>query len=298
LLLQWCCIFRFRNKLQVRVWATHTVHCQTRSPFDATKYRAACVQPPNGLDPLAPTSEDCLFLNVYVPRRGNGTALAPAGTYPVMVFLHGGSWEYGDGSFVLYHGTFVASRRDVVIVAINYRLSVMGFIGSEALAGEDARGSTGNYGLQDQRSALRWVQRNIGALGGDPARVLLYGHSAGAGSTTTHLVTPESWPLISRSMSLSGPFADWTSRPLAAAEAHFDRIAAKVGCADANSKAITACMRAVPAETLLHHEANLPGFVVTYTPTVDGVELTAPPQELARQGKVGVVFFLLFDLIF
>ena len=112
-------------------------------------------------------SEDCLSVNVWTPD--------PAGRRPVMVWIHGGGYRQGAGSATTYHGEQLARRGDVVVVSINYRLGALGFLSHPDLARPD--GTTGNCGLLDQVEALRWVRREIAALGGDPGNVTIFGES-------------------------------------------------------------------------------------------------------------------------
>ena len=121
-----------------------------------------------------------------------------------MVWIHGGA--YSGGNTRGFDGTphVEAARGDIVWVTIEYRLNVFGFLGSQMLKSRDAQLSTGNYGLQDQRLALEWVQRNIKAFGGDPANVMIDGCSAGAGSTANHVVNAHSWPFFHKAAGESG----------------------------------------------------------------------------------------------
>ena len=117
------------------------------------------------------TAEDCLALNVWTPG-------ADASPRPVMVWVHGGGFTGGSGAMPLYSGGRLATRGDVVVVTVNYRLGVLGFLAHPDLADEES-GAAGNWGLLDQVAALRWVQDNIEAFGGDPATVTVFGESAG-----------------------------------------------------------------------------------------------------------------------
>ena len=128
-------------------------------------------------------SEDCLFLNIWSPG-------ADGKKRPVMVWIHGGAFLFGSGSTPWYDGTQFAKHGDVVVVTINYRLNVFGFLHLADLFGEDYAVS-GNCGILDQIAALRWVQENIEAFGGDPKQVTIFGESAGAASVGTLLAMPE-----------------------------------------------------------------------------------------------------------
>ena len=165
---------------------------------DATRFGAACPQGPDHKEPWAQVgamSEDCLFLNVWRPAR--------AGRYPVMVFIHGGGFTYGAAGVPLYDGAALAAR-GVVMVTINYRLGRLGFFAHPALTREDPAGDLGNYAIMDQVAALRWVKRNIGAFGGDPANVTIFGESAGAGSVQLLMGSPVGAGLFHKAISDSG----------------------------------------------------------------------------------------------
>ena len=143
---------------------------------ESTQFGAACIQPRGKPDSiyfwsLPSTSEDCLTLNVWAP--------ADARNAPVFFWIHGGALSGGSGSEPLYDGTKLAER-GVVVVTINYRLGPLGFLVHPALSAESRRNISGNYGLLDQILALRWVNRNIAAFGGDAANVTIAGESAGA----------------------------------------------------------------------------------------------------------------------
>ena len=163
--------------------------------------REALINGPRSIQPasmLAPQgeaeSEDCLYLNVWAP--------VGAESLPVMVWIHGGSFTTGSGGIVWYDGTRLAGR-DVVVVAINYRLGALGFLDLESIGGPEWAGSA-NLGLTDQRSALEWVRDHIAAFGGDPSNVTLFGESAGAMSVSAHLAMPSSSGLFHRAIAQSG----------------------------------------------------------------------------------------------
>jgi para-nitrobenzyl esterase len=143
-------------------------------------------------------SEDCLYLNVFVPPRPENKAL------PVMVWLHGGSNRVGEGSGDGYNGSSLASH-GVIVVNMNYRLGVMGFFAHPELAAESPDHSSGNYGLLDQMAGLKWVQQNIALFGGDPANVTLFGESAGSVDATTLMTSPLAKGLFGRVIAESGP---------------------------------------------------------------------------------------------
>eukprot|EP00163_Fabomonas_tropica_P011007 TRINITY_DN2142_c0_g1_i3.p1 TRINITY_DN2142_c0_g1~~TRINITY_DN2142_c0_g1_i3.p1 ORF type:complete len:317 (-),score=67.20 TRINITY_DN2142_c0_g1_i3:80-1030(-) len=168
------------------------------NPYDATYTREVC--PQFKQDFVMWGSEDCLYLNVYSPE--NATSSEPL---PVMVWFYGGAYIFGDGyELGWYDGRNLARKRNVVIVTMNYRLSAFGFLGLKALADEDPNGSTGNYGVQDQLLALKWVQANINNFGGDPKQVTIFGQSAGGFSVCWHMVNPASAGLFRAAIMESG----------------------------------------------------------------------------------------------
>jgi para-nitrobenzyl esterase len=207
---------------------------------DASQFGAACAQ--LQLDPTIPagqSSEDCLTLNVYTPPGARRS-----GPLPVMVWIHGGGFVTGAGSG--FDSGLLAATGDVIVVTINYRLGVFGFLVHPALdAGAPA--VAGDYGLADQQAALRWVRRNVGAFGGDRRNVTIFGESAGAGSVCSHVASPTAAGLFARALAESGCTGISETRSQAAATGA--AVAAAVGCTDAGTAA--ACLRARPTGELL-----------------------------------------------
>src|SRR5579864_3432542 len=162
----------------------------------ADKFSATCMQ---RRPAIAPTerqmSEDCLYLNVYTAAKSSKEHR------PVMVWIHGGALTSGAGS--LYDGEALA-KKGVVVVTINYRLGVFGFLAHPDLTKESDRNASGNYGLLDQIAALEWVQKNIAAFGGDPKRVTIFGESAGSWSVNYLVATPLAHGLFQRVIGESG----------------------------------------------------------------------------------------------
>ncbi|MFZ3598443.1 carboxylesterase/lipase family protein [Streptomyces sp. BH104] len=176
-------------------WAPTAPASRWRGTRDATRPGPAC--PQAGLvPPVGPRSdtEDCLTVNVTTPKAG---AQHPR---PVMVYLHGG--DHTDGEGAMNGAARLAAQGDVVVVTVNYRLGALGYLAHPDL--EKKGGESGNYGFLDQQAALRWVQRNAAAFGGDPDNVTLFGQSAGATSTCAHLVAPTSAGLFDRAILQSG----------------------------------------------------------------------------------------------
>ena len=200
---------------------------------DATKFGPACVQPKSRTQSiytwdLPSTSEDCLSLNIWTP--------ADARNAPVFVWIHGGSLTTGVGSDPLYDGTRFAER-GIVVVSINYRMGVLGYLAHPALSAESRRNISGNYGLLDQIEALRWVKRNIAAFGGDAANVTIAGESAGGLSVMYLMVSPEARGLFAKAIAesaymISTPELRSTTFGDVAGEAAGVWLAGKLGTSD------------------------------------------------------------------
>ncbi|MES3013514.1 MAG: carboxylesterase family protein, partial [Pseudomonadota bacterium] len=223
----------------------------------ALKPGAACIQKPemsidNGGGDVRPIAEDCLFLNVWTPAADAGAKL------PVMVWIHGGALVFGSGGTPIYSGAPLAAR-GAVVVTINYRLGALGFFAHPSVAkpGDDV-----NFGLLDQIAALRWVQRNIAAFGGDPGNVTIFGQSAGAESVLALFVSPLAKGLFHKGIAQS-PYGI-PSHTLAKARTTAANVAAGLKLDGANASA--ADLRAVPAEAFASlvgpGESLAPSFIV------------------------------------
>lgn len=246
---------RFRSPQPVKPWAP-----ATRS---AKKLGNICMQV--GLDVLKREvngyvgDEDCLYLNVYRPvgvKEGNDV--------PVVVWIHGGGYIVGDsmnfagGKFLLYDPENIVERHGHVYVAMNYRMSGLGFLALPELAGEHATGSTGNYALQDQRAALQWVKRNIQSFGGDAGKVTIQGESAGGISVMAHLVSPASRGLFHAAIEESGSIArGWFYQNKTDSFKFSQQWAAIQGCKETGAE-LLACLRKLPASSFV---VGAPQFV-------------------------------------
>jgi para-nitrobenzyl esterase len=169
-----------------------------REPLEATDYGPAAPQTPSALFQETVTSEDCLVLNVWTP------GLDQRARRPVMVWLHGGGFSTLSGSSPLYDGTALCRRGDVLVVTVNHRLNVFGFLHlGDLLGGEFA--ASGNQGMLDLVHALRWVRRNIRRFGGDPGNVTIFGESGGGRKVSTLMAMPAARGLFHRAIIQSGP---------------------------------------------------------------------------------------------
>lgn len=272
---------------------------QPVKPWDrvrpCTEPGPSCPQPkPMVGPPPAWSDEDCLNLNVW-------TAAPPDGPKrPVMVWIHGGGFTTGTGSYALYDGAALA-RQGVVVVTINYRLGPFGFFAHPLLSKESERGVSGNYGLLDQIAALEWVKRNIAAFGGDPGCVTIFGESAGSVSVCDLLVSPLAAGLFHRAIAESGGvhgrirgLRDRRSG-MEPAEQMGERVARALGCDRADDP--LAALRAKGADELLaaaHPSQGLYGKAEDkFWPVVDGWVLPDDPAALFDAGKRHDVPFMI-----
>lgn len=234
---------------------------------DASHYGPACQQGvPAAWGPYTdeflstgPLSEDCLTLNVWKPRK-------PAAKLPVLVFIHGGGFGGGSGTMPIYAGAKLAAQ-GAVVVTINYRVGVLGFLAHPALTAESPMGSSGNYGLLDQIAALQWVKANAVRFGGDPANIAVSGESAGAASVADLMISPLTKGLFAKAIAFSGASMAIDVPPLATNEQVGKDLAAKLGAAT------LADLRDVPAETLIEATRYVPGSGpprLLFVPNVDG----------------------------
>ena len=246
---------------------------------NATRFGAACLQPKSGLgniyaDDPPVMSEDCLTLNVWTP--GSNTAAKA----PVLVWIHGGALSGGWGAEAIYDGAKLASR-GLVVVSINYRLGVLGYLAHPALSAESPLGVSGNYGLLDQIEALRWVKRNIAAYGGDPANVTVAGESAGGLSVMYLMAAPDARGLFAKAIAesaymISTPELKVRRFGETPAEEIGARLTAKLKLPD------LAAMRAMDARTL-----TLSALAAHYAPsgTVDGHVLPGQLVDVFDRGE-------------
>jgi para-nitrobenzyl esterase len=259
------------------------------APRDCSEFGPACPQPAMvemfSLS-AGPTEEDCLYLNVWTPAESGEEGL------PVMVWIHGGSFETGAGSMGIYDGRHLASR-GVVVVTINYRLGPLGFLSHPALSATSATGTSGNYGLLDQIAALEWVQTNISGFGGDPGNVTVFGQSAGGISILDLIVSPAAEELFQRAIAQSGIIMDQgfgvqMAATKEQAEAAGKAFAEALGVDP--SADVAAQMRAAsPDELLAAAEEMASGLdsldrILVWKPVVDGVVLPDLPSTLWLSG--------------
>jgi para-nitrobenzyl esterase len=240
----------------------------------AVEFGPRCVQGPIYDDMVFrdQASEDCLYLNVWTPARSAAEKL------PVMVWIHGGSFQAGSASEPRQDGARLA-RKGVVVVSLNYRLGVFGFLAHPELTKESGHGASGNYGLLDQVAALRWVRDNAAAFGGDPGNVTIFGESAGSFAVSALMASPLARGLFQRAIGESGAYmgpAVLALASLATSEAMGSKWAASIG-ADSLS-----ALRKRPADEILQAAPMIePWFV----PTIDGYALPKDPKAIYAAGE-------------
>jgi para-nitrobenzyl esterase len=281
-------------------WAPPQAHAPWTTMLEATQFANECPQPAVKSGPSAAgSSEDCLYLNVFAPA-GGGTNL------PVMFHIHPGGLFKGSGNGDY---SLMAATGHEVIVSINYRLGIFGFLADSAF-GHDA----GDYGLQDQQFAMRWVQQNIAAFGGDPHHVTIFGESGGASSVCDQIASPTAHGLFQGAINDSGEYNTLFGGPGVRPGGSYDlepqdcksslpsqrrangigaAFASSVGCG-AGTANVAACLRALPTDTVLE-ASDTPGDGYQYGgqgtvgPTINGTTLTDTLRQGLKTGNVNRV---------
>jgi para-nitrobenzyl esterase len=274
-------------------WAPPKAPAPWTAPRAATQYGNECRKP------TVPSSgEDCLYLNVWKPATG--------GRHPVLVHIHGGGFFGGNGNG---DNTLLANTGDEVVVSMNYRLGIYGFLANSAFGAH-----SGDYGLQDQQAALQWVQDNVAKFGGDPNNVTIYGESAGGSSVCDQIASPTAKGLFTQATSTSGEYntlfggpeqqprlpedltpQDCKSRLPTQSEAngYGDDFAKAVGC-DPGTAAVASCLRDVSVADV-DKAAYTPGDGYQYgghgtiAPTINGTTLPRTLRQALKRGKVNRV---------
>jgi para-nitrobenzyl esterase len=242
---------------------------------DATTFGAHCAQV-HMWDDIAfedsGPSEDCLFLNVYAPADAN-----PKNKLPVMFWIHGGGYKAGTSSEPRHHGDFLPLK-GVVLVTINYRLGVFGFLATSDMA-KEANGAAGNYGLLDMVAALQWVKANIKQFGGDPANVTIFGESAGASAVSALMASPAARGLFHKAIGESGSaFANTPpTASLQAVEQKDGEWVASLGVKSLEE------LRALPTAKILEAAKSL--SISGISPYVDGRVLTETVETAYAAGR-------------
>ncbi|XP_051873634.1 neuroligin-1 isoform X10 [Pristis pectinata] len=249
-------------------------------------------------------NEDCLFLNIYVPtedgeqhvkrgKRANASFskeeihlandIRDSGPKPVMVFIHGASYMEGTGN--IFDGSVLASYGNVIVITVNYRLGVLGFLST----GDQA--AKGNYGLLDQIQALRWISENIAFFSGDPLRITVFGSGAGASCVNLLTLSHYSEGLFQRAIAQSGTaLSSWA---VSYQPAKFARqLATKVGCNMIDTVDLIECLRSKQYKELVEQDIQPARYHIAFGPVIDGDVIPDDPQILMEQGE-----FLNYDIM-
>uniref|UniRef100_A0A4W2HIY3 Neuroligin 4 X-linked n=1 Tax=Bos indicus x Bos taurus TaxID=30522 RepID=A0A4W2HIY3_BOBOX len=246
-------------------------------------------------------NEDCLYLNIYVPtedgakskKNADGITSNDGGEdedihdqnskKPVMVYIHGGSYMEGTGNMI--DGSILASYGNVIVITINYRLGILGFLST----GDQA--AKGNYGLLDQIQALRWIEENVGAFGGDPKRVTIFGSGAGASCVSLLTLSHYSEGLFQKAIIQSGTaLSSWAVNYQ---PAKYTRILAdKVGCNMLDTTDMVECLRNKNYRELIQQTITPATYHISFGPVIDGDVIPDDPQILMEQGE-----FLNYDIM-
>lgn len=265
---------RWREPQPVKPW---------QGVYRADRFAPQCIQilRPSNINHYfghEPTSEDCLYLNIWAPERSDDEKV------PVIVWIHGGGFSIGSPSMANYGGENLA-RKGVVYVAIAYRLGGFGFMAHPGLTAESSHHASGNYGFLDQVAALRWVQRNIEKFGGDPQRMIIAGQSAGASSAFALQTSPLARGLFHGVVGMSGGGIRAKGAPPSLQQAE----QAGLEMQKAMRVSSLADLRALPADRLLAAQAEFQlggtAGTVRFGPAVDGYFWPEPPSAVFRAGR-------------
>lgn len=257
-------------------WQPPQPHANWTTPLQAIKEESPCPQA------TVSVNEDCLYVDVYKPpASGNGPL-------PVLVHIHGGGFQQGSNSS--YDKTKLAADGHVIVVGIQYRLGILGFLAESAFGAH-----AGDYGLEDQQAALRWVKTNIAAFGGNSHNVTIIGDSAGGSSMCDQIGSPTAAGLFQKAISISGEYNSLLGAPTSLlpqdckatlpteqqADATGASFAASVGCGQASD--VASCLRSVPVSTLLKATGG------TNSPIINGTTLTMQLQKAFATGAINHV---------
>ncbi|XP_076018992.1 neuroligin-3a isoform X7 [Genypterus blacodes] len=225
-------------------------------------------------------NEDCLYLNIYVPTEDD---IRDTGAKPVMVYIHGGSYMEGTGNMI--DGSVLASYGNVIVITLNYRVGVLGFLST----GDQA--AKGNYGLLDQIQALRWISENIGFFGGDSNRITVFGSGIGASCVSLLTLSHHSEGLFHRAIIQSGSaLSSWAVnyQPVK----YTRLLAEKVGCNVLDTLDMVDCLRKKSSRELVEQDIQPARYHVAFGPVIDGDVIPDDPEILMEQGE-----FLNYDIM-
>ncbi|XP_072425646.1 thyroglobulin [Chiloscyllium punctatum] len=252
--------------------------------WNATFYRPSCLQPGDAKAIYSTVDEDCLYLNIFIPK-------SIARNNAVLVFFHNAAVDYKRERQTNIDGSYLASIGNILVVTVNYRVGVFGFLS------DDTDAMTGNWGLLDQMAALQWLQRNIGYFGGSSSQITIAADRSGADITSMNLMRIAYSRLFKRAILLGGsalsPSAVMSKKR---AQQQITKLAEEVGCPPFNKTILLRCLRALPALTLNAAQTKLlavSGPFHSWAPIVDGVYLQEPPVTALTHGRYHKVDILI-----
>lgn len=256
---------RFKNPIPIKNWT---------GVLDGTKLSQRCIPGPAGY--LENIGEDCLYVNIYTPFK---TVLDTTSKTPIFIWIHGGTFMYGDSLEENNEPATFVAMSNVIVVSINYRLASFGF-----LYIKDTE-ANGNQGMLDQLLALKWVHENAHTFGGDANRITIGGDSAGGFSVSFHLINKLSWPYFNNAIIESGNILDYNFPLITVDEAikRSNSIADKIGCLNQTNQEIFNCLQLVNS-TLLSQIAN--DYLAYPLLVLDGSFIQKQPSELYKNGLI------------
>ncbi|KAJ8676386.1 hypothetical protein QAD02_012173 [Eretmocerus hayati] len=252
-------------------------------------------------NPNTNVSEDCLYMNIWVPKRprlrhkggGNGEGNIGNGNgMPILVWIYGGGYMTGTATLDIYDADIMAARSDAIIASMQYRVGAFGFLYLKEYFEDlgDSADAPGNMGLWDQVMAIKWLKENAKVFGGDPNLITLFGESAGGGSVSLHLMSPATKGLIRRGILQSGTLnAPWSYMTAERATEVGRVLVGDCGCnstaLEDNPERVMACMRNVDAKTISVQQWNSYTGILGFpsAPTIDGEFLTKDPLDMLRE---------------
>ncbi|GLH10274.1 Acetylcholinesterase [Gryllus bimaculatus] len=286
---------RFRRPVPVDPW--HGVLDATQLPNSCYQERYEYFPGFEGEEmwnPNTNVTEDCLYLNLWVPER---LRLRHQGEQrerprvPMLVWIYGGGYMSGTSTLDVYDADIMAASTDVIVASMNYRVGAFGFLYLKTFFGGDSEEAPGNMGMWDQALAIRWLKDNAAAFGGDPELITLFGESAGGGSVSLHLLSPVTRDLARRGIMQSGTLnAPWSYMTGEKATEVARTLVDDVGCnstdLNVSPSKVMACLRAVDSKTLSVQQWNSYWGILGFpsAPTIDGVFLPKHPLDLLKDG--------------
>lgn len=288
---------RFRKPVPIDPW--HGI-------LDATKLPNSCYQEryeyfpgfqgEEMWNPNTNISEDCLYLNIWVPqhlriRHHLDKSKHERPKVPILIWIYGGGYMSGTSTLDIYDADIIAATNDVIVASMQYRIGAFGFLYLNKYFGHSSEEAPGNMGLWDQALAIRWIKENAAAFGGDPELITLFGESAGGGSVSIHLLSPVTKGLAKRGILQSGTMnAPWSFMTGENAQKIAEILVKDCEC---NASLLTTrpnevmdCMRAVDPKTISLQQWNSYTGILGFpsTPTIDGIFLTKHPMDMLKEG--------------